>query len=318
MSVCVNGKDQCNVSLKELPGQYYINYVVNNINIPPHSSVIINMPSLEIANGSIEVMPEDLDNNPSTNQQLANGKVFAVSIPKSGTNLLRKCLELITKKGYSQPNSSDYVSLKPEHFTFLHHNSFLIAHSIANQSNIDIFGKSEFKAVFILRDPRDQIVSLAYHIKKYNQWPWLSNYTIEELCMILIKDMSQIYGAPGCFNEALKNLKGIDSYYSLYLTWRFVKNVYVTTFEKLVGLQGGGSSEEQFNEIKKISRHFDYNLTDEQIIHIQNNLYGGTPTFREGKIGSWRLIFKAEHIAVFKEIAGQFLIDLGIEKDMNW
>jgi hypothetical protein len=41
-------------------------------------------------------------------------------------------------------------------------------------------------------------------------------------------------------------------------------------------------------------------------------------TFRSGKIGDWRSHFSAEHIRLFKEVAGDLLIRLGYERDLNW
>ena len=40
--------------------------------------------------------------------------------------------------------------------------------------------------------------------------------------------------------------------------------------------------------------------------------------FRKGITGDWKNYMKPAHIARFKEIAGQQLIELGYEKDLNW
>ena len=41
-------------------------------------------------------------------------------------------------------------------------------------------------------------------------------------------------------------------------------------------------------------------------------------TFRSGKIGSWKTEFDSENIKKFKELAGESLIKLKYEKDLNW
>lgn len=43
-----------------------------------------------------------------------------------------------------------------------------------------------------------------------------------------------------------------------------------------------------------------------------------TLTFRKGVAGEWKAHFNEEHKRIFKNIAGQLLIDLGYEKDFNW
>jgi hypothetical protein len=40
--------------------------------------------------------------------------------------------------------------------------------------------------------------------------------------------------------------------------------------------------------------------------------------FRKGVAGDWHNYFKPEHVAKFKELLGDRLIDLGYEKDLEW
>jgi len=41
-------------------------------------------------------------------------------------------------------------------------------------------------------------------------------------------------------------------------------------------------------------------------------------TFRTGKSGNWKTVFTERQKDLFKEIAGDLLIELGYEKDYNW
>jgi hypothetical protein len=43
-----------------------------------------------------------------------------------------------------------------------------------------------------------------------------------------------------------------------------------------------------------------------------------SPTFRSGKTGEWRKYFTDEHKRLFKDIAGDLLIRLGYEKEIDW
>jgi hypothetical protein len=43
-----------------------------------------------------------------------------------------------------------------------------------------------------------------------------------------------------------------------------------------------------------------------------------SPTFRQGKSGGWREHFTPVHKALFKDLAGDLLIRLGYEKDLDW
>jgi hypothetical protein len=41
-------------------------------------------------------------------------------------------------------------------------------------------------------------------------------------------------------------------------------------------------------------------------------------TFRAGKTGGWKEHFTPEHKALFKEVAGDLLVQLGYEQDNDW
>jgi hypothetical protein len=43
-----------------------------------------------------------------------------------------------------------------------------------------------------------------------------------------------------------------------------------------------------------------------------------TQTFHKGKIGSWRTHFNNRHKEAFKRVAGDLLIELGYEQNLNW
>jgi hypothetical protein len=43
-----------------------------------------------------------------------------------------------------------------------------------------------------------------------------------------------------------------------------------------------------------------------------------SPTFRSGKAGGWRKQFSPENKQLFKEVAGDLLIQLGYERDHGW
>jgi hypothetical protein len=43
-----------------------------------------------------------------------------------------------------------------------------------------------------------------------------------------------------------------------------------------------------------------------------------SPTFRSGKAGGWRTQFSPQNKQLFKDIAGELLVQLGYEPDLDW
>lgn len=246
---------------------------------------------------------------------LQDTPIAIICNPKTGTNLVAKCLTLMTgrKKVFATPGNNQ-ITLVPEELAALSDKDLFITHAQYLESNRQLVEIYNFKVISILRDPRDQIVSFAHWINKQAAWKHLHHLSIEELITLLITDYNRGYQCIGTPKPT-----SIDTAYRvLYMPWSKEKYVYTTTFEKLVGPAGGGSKESQITEIMNIAQHLDITLTQKQIEFITDNLFGNTFTFREGLIGSWRKAFTQQHTILFKQVAGQLLIDLGYETDQSW
>lgn len=186
-------------------------------------------------------------------------------------------------------------------------------HSIYTKSGESLLNDSNIKAVFIYRDPRDQIVSFVYygHVVS-DDWQIMRKYSFDE-CMLKLIISGEFYSPWGKIGNIL-------SFYKAFLPWAKCPNVYTTRFEDLIGIHGGGSKEKQLQELRNIAQHLEIPATDDELNKISENLFGRFSTFREGQIGTWKKHFKPSHKEAFKRIMGanQLLFDLGYEKDSNW
>ena len=91
-----------------------------------------------------------------------------------------------------------------------------------------------------------------------------------------------------------------------------------TSFEKLIGPQGGGTREEQIAELGRIADHVGLRHSPALLGQIADAVFGGTKTFRKGTIGTWAADFTDDHKRAFKEVAGDALIAMGYEQDHEW
>jgi sulfotransferase 6B1 len=226
-------------------------------------------------------------------------KLFLTSIMKCGTHLALKCVTLITSKSKAYVEEDEFVTLQQKTIDKLTKNQILVGHIQSNKHNQHILAKNNFKGVFIYRDPRDFVVSLAHWIPDNPAiWPNLQKLSFDELLLELIKT--------------------IPISYAPFLAWRNNPMIYTTTFERLVGPKGNGNQTAQLIEVQNIARHIGSPLNLTQIQDIAYNLFGGTYTFREGKTGSWKNYFNRKHKAACKLYAGKLLIDLGYENNTLW
>lgn len=239
-----------------------------------------------------------------------------ISIPKAGTHLLNKAIKLMFKMKHIRGFLDNSIIVQEE-FDLLSRkpNSFIQKHLVHKGEHAKLFRENKIKGIFIYRDPRDQIVSLSNYAIKTGMWPKLSRKDIKYNINYLIQDCSII----GPTNPILKHAKGIDDYYNYFLPWANETDiVYATSFEKLVGPRGGGSLEAQLQELKNIAQHLGIKLTDKQIRDVAQNVFGSSQTFHKGIIGQWKQHFDESVKNLFKQYAGQLLIDLEYENNLIW
>ena len=102
-----------------------------------------------------------------------------------------------------------------------------------------------------------------------------------------------------------------------YKGWLKSKNVLPIKYEDLI-------SQQKIYYIRKLA-DFYFSKRREDIdkeatvkCMIENIKPEKSHTFREGGSKKWKRYFTDEHKKVFKDIAGDLLIELGYEKDYNW
>ena len=264
---------------------------------------------------------------------LPENKILLVSIPKCGTFLMNKCICNLMK--YQRPGRlkepsllhNDYMipdltsikdSMDQEKF-------FIFTHLIYDQTKVDwIFEEHpSIRIFFLYRDPRDQIISTYFFMRKESIhplrafWGWANELTIEEFIFKMIEDGTLM-------EECSEAYHGIKELYDSYTPWFDRPKICIIRFEEMIGPQGGGTIEQQRETINKIIDYLNVSLTEDERESFTNSLFGVDPeskrytTFREGKIGSWKHYFTEEHKAAFKKVTGDLLIQLGYEYDSNW
>lgn len=241
----------------------------------------------------------------------AQKPIYLISIPKCGTHLLIKLVEQLTqnKVFWVNPeiNSSSEEPAK----------NIYCGHLLATPGNMEYLLDKDCKCIFIYRDPRDQVVSFAYHIKLDKNCPQ-GKLLVNDLITLLINDNNFLKIFGGFSSLFMDSIMTINDYYKLFLPWVNVETVYVTTFEQLVGSRGGGDDLTQRNEIIKIADYLSVALNIDQVEKIQQSLFGNTYTFRSGQIGAWKQHFNLYQKKLFKEVGGKLLIELDYEKNLNW
>ena len=175
--------------------------------------------------------------------------------------------------------------------------------------------KSDNKAFFVARDPRDLIIS-NYFSLKYSHDPY------HEYILMMrdkLNSMSQDDGITEIINSFTKGTKNtLEGWFT-----QKSENIKLIKYENIFGPK-------QFDFFSELLDFCDIKLTDEEIIQLLNKYsfqkisgrkQGSEDIqhhYRKGIPGDWKNYFTAQQKDLFKILSGDILITCGYEKDNNW
>jgi hypothetical protein len=242
----------------------------------------------------------------------AQQKIFFTSIPKSGTHFMLAFLKELTgmseiglstirkNNKFANHESLDITDL-PDLYRFTK-NQFIWFHAPWTADAAQLLVEHDIKVIFMYRDPRDQ---------QFSMLNWLNDQQLQQV------PFSQ-FGQALARGDLAWPFGSVTSLYANFLRWKLEKNVYTTTFEKIIGSRGGGDDAVQLQELINIANFLEIDTTEDALRAIANKIYGVGSTFKFGKIGTWREFYTQENKDIFKAISGSLLQDLGYEQDLAW
>ncbi len=244
------------------------------------------------------------------------------SIPKSGTHLLKQLLLGIPGMKHD-PNKGMFghmhyqTEAKLDAMDNLTNHEFVNGHLYYTSEWETFFNKRNMKQIFVYRDPRDVVVSYAYFIPTLKIHPLYDTFTQENFTH---RDRIKFLIQGGHPTEKKWGYQhDVAEWFKSFSAWMSKPEVFSVRFEDLTS-----SDKSRIQAVHRIVKFLwgenPVPSTRPLIVWkmIQNINPQTSPTFRKGKIGGWRNEFDDELKALFKQKAGQLLVDLDYEKDENW
>ncbi len=247
------------------------------------------------------------------------------SVPKAGTHLLTSLLDRFPKVMYSGEHRSlnqfkpggrtssaeaDWTQVR-RWLRSQRNGQYCTTHFSAAEPVFTALEEFQFASLFVVRDPRDIVVSHAHYVARFERHHLHEYYT-----RMLPEDrlMASIVGVPG--SAGIPLLPSIGSVLASYAGWLHHPGTLVLRFEDLVGAAGGGDALSQRRAIDDIARHISRPLDDAQRRRVVAGVHAkDSATLRRGVIGDWKNHFTDEHRAAFAEVAGPQLVEWGYGAD---
>jgi hypothetical protein len=252
--------------------------------------------------------------------------LFANSFPKSGTHLLTQILEGFTAlgpavvsglpalvmydgfTGAARPPAAiaaDLERLRPGDIAY--------GHLHAVPPALDTLRRPEFASFFILRDPRDVVVSHVHYVTEMEPQHIHHAYYSQTLQSFDERLATSIAGRP----EARLDFPDIGARFAPFLGWLDCPEILTLRYEDFLSARRptlGGVLDHA------TAHGFPLRLGREAALDALEAAIdpARSPTFRSGKRGEWRQRFTQAHCDLFKEVTGDLLMRLGYEADRDW
>ncbi|MBI4596975.1 MAG: sulfotransferase domain-containing protein [Candidatus Omnitrophica bacterium] len=243
--------------------------------------------------------------------------LVVIGPPRSGTQLMAHLLAGIPGYRLRDPNDPDRCTERHDVceavFARLPRTrySVLKLHTAASPSNLAVLDAYRLPAVVMIRDFRDECVSRYFAVLHYPRHRHHQHY----------HSVPKAVGLSHCLDVVLQE------YVPWVRAWLPIaqcepQRFCLVRFEELrpdpgaaltrvlnwYGFRPSDASIQRIIAKEKAQTRFD----------LKANVRDGRPTVRKGIVGDWRNHLTEEHIQRFKEGCGEFLIELGYERDFDW
>lgn len=257
--------------------------------------------------------------------------VLVNAIPKAGTHLLTALLahlpgtihsgrhheldQFELPVAWSQTGHYDWLAVKHA-LRSIRGGQYFTGHFPAERQLLAILAELDITPIFIIRDPRDIVVSAVHYIVSHPHHPLRPRY-LRECPSMEDKIMATIEGRPPLRTE--RGWRSIGQELARYIEWYRASGAHVSRFEHLVGGPYGSQPHLQRAEVSAIAsfvgRPLSPQRTDKVVARMSSPR---SATFRKGRIGDWRRHFTKQHCEAFKTHAGAYLLELGYESSSEW
>lgn len=249
---------------------------------------------------------------------------YLVTIPKSGSHLIGKLLQMMLKADWKSPVVPNY-----DQFTFPS-DPPEVSESVFEKAVLDAKSNKSFPSshtnltrlylrfnqvhpnyihIVLIRDLRDVLVSCVYFM-------W---HEIERELGPTTFDQKLSFLINLGHSEPRNKILNIYRYAEETMPWLNDPNAILIRFEELVGEKGGGSRDLQEKSIVAIANALEVPLELSSLETLVKELFGKDlglqmpTTFREGKIGSWKNHFNPENISDFSKKWSHLQVALGYD-----
>ncbi len=241
-------------------------------------------------------------------------KILVNVFPKNGTHLLLSLLDALPGYRYAGVD----IDIADEARTLavirqMRAGEVVKAHLPWRDSIAEEIAARQIRVLSIIRDPRDNVVSLVNYLMKQQQHPLHPAYAqladFDERLYRTITGFS--FAGQRVCRDLGARLGDWEGWYQL--------GAPQLHFEQLIGPRGGGDAASQQQAIGAVVEYLGLTLESTAMANLSQQVYNPkTHSFHKGQCGAWRQHFTSRHRKAMQESANWALLKYGYERDPNW
>jgi Glycosyl transferase family 2/Sulfotransferase domain len=249
--------------------------------------------------------------------------VLVTSVPKSGTNLLMNMVRVLpgahrqgdASLAAERHESADRLAYIQERVHETTPGAYYTGHFPYDDEVARWIAARGFKHLFIIRDPRDYCVSVCHYImrdapRRHAYYELYRSFGSDhERLMKVIRGHGE---GRTQYRLGPTSIPNIRIHFEAYLGWLDREDTWTVKYEELISADGtvdpGAPA-----RIGQMLSHLGLPGSEGLVRGVirEGMAPSRSRTFRKGGSGSWRRYFSPQHVAAFKQVAGDLLERLG-------
>lgn len=237
----------------------------------------------------------------------AGQRIFINSLPKAGTHLLMTALDafpgvrfsgvhfmkrrlVLDRSGIPERSSEvDWDAARRVLDRAAKDGQYVTAHVWGHEELLEILEELGYASLFVIRDPRDIVISTAAYIARLRRHMHHRRFVAEyesdaARYLAIINGYPASPRGPGRLSLAEK-LEG-------FAPWLNAPGALTCRFEDLIGERGGGSAQDQLRAVTEVGDRIGVPVNAAEAARIADEAWSaGAATFRAGLTGEWRRAF---------------------------
>jgi len=245
-------------------------------------------------------------------------RVLINSIPKAGTHLLSSALEqntpLFNSRRHVQmhkinqlaPSGQKTLDVELDANAFAKHvhrvrdGQFFSAHMFHDPAIEDVLAMNGIRTIFVVRDPRDILLSTLHYIKG------LRRHHLHKLYTEVVTDLDDQIAVELEGRSEEPYQRPLKYRLQQYLGWTSSSSVLTVRFEDLIGARGGMSDKARDEAYARLSDHLGLAV-------VPRATSTNSPTFRKGMGFGWRGELTEAQARRINNACGEEINSLGYE-----